>query len=102
MTTDRDLLVAALRGFELMKRGLDAVMAEIRGELGKTVYMPSRRLLPLGNLDLAASRSAVSVSRKARKLASVSKRKLSAAARKAIGDAQRKRWKAYHKARKAA
>jgi hypothetical protein len=65
-----EILHAAILGFEEQKRGINARIAELRA------------LLPDGT---AGEATTTELTRRPR-------RKMSAAARKAIGDAQRKRW----------
>jgi hypothetical protein len=69
---NRDILLAAMEGFESQKQRIDAQIAELRqmltGNPAKTAATPE---VPKGK-----------------------RRNMSAAARKRIGDAQRKRWAA--------
>jgi hypothetical protein len=65
-----EILNAAIEGFESQKRRIDARIAEIR------------QMLDGGGVEPAAAPEAPKAGR----------RKMSAAARKRIGDAQRKRW----------
>jgi valyl-tRNA synthetase len=67
-----EILTAAIEGFESQKRRIDAQIAEIRA------------VLPGGRTEPAATKEVPKGKR----------RKLSAAARKRISDAQRKRWAA--------
>jgi hypothetical protein len=67
-----EILTAAIEGFESQKRRIDAQIAEIRAMLpGGRTEPPTTPEVPKGK-----------------------RRKLSAAARKRIGDAQRRRWAA--------
>jgi hypothetical protein len=66
---NNDILAAAIEGFEAQKKRIDAQVAELR------------QLMTGGNSEPTTTASP------ARK-----RRKMSAAARKRIGDAQRKRW----------
>jgi hypothetical protein len=68
-TLNAEILTAAIEGFEAQKSRIDARIAEIRQMLNDT------RTEPVGRAEPAER-----------------KRTLSAAARKRIGDAQRKRW----------
>jgi hypothetical protein len=71
-----EIIVAAIDGFEAQKTRLDAQIAELRA------------MLPGGSPEAATTPEAPKGKR----------RKMSAAARKRIGDAQRKRWAASKKA----
>ncbi len=71
-TLTKEIISAAIYGFEEQRRKLDAQIAELRGMLSET----SNGAMP-------------SAKPKARK-----KRRMSAAGRKAIAEAQRKRWAA--------
>jgi hypothetical protein len=73
---DRSLLTAALHGYEVELQRIRTAMAEIQSQLGHR-SVKSSALVGGG-------------ARKAR-------RKMSAAARKRIADAQKKRWAAFHK-----
>ena len=72
---DRSLLEAALVGYEAQHAQLETKIAELRRQLGK------------GGTKAGGST-----------LVSGKKRTMSAAARKSISDAQKKRWREYHKA----
>ena len=67
-----EIINAAIEGFEAQKSRLDAQIAELRA------------MLPGGRVEAGVSSPARATTR----------RKMSAAARKRIGDAQRKRWAA--------
>lgn len=77
MPVDRDLLEAALIGYESQKEELDEAIAEIRRELGGKP---------------AATRTQT----KGDASTPVKRRTMSAAARKRIAAAQRKRWAEFH------
>lgn len=72
---DRSILTAALAGYEFQLEKIKAAIAEIQGQLG-----------------MHPARSAASVVSAAPKR----KRQMSAAAKKRIADAQKKRWAAFH------
>jgi hypothetical protein len=74
---DKEILAAAIEGFEAQKTRLDARIAEIRQKLGG------------GSSEEPASSAPPAAGRK--------RRKMSAAARKRIADAQKKRWAAVRK-----
>jgi hypothetical protein len=76
-TFDNEILAAAIEGFEAQKTRLDARIAEIRQKLGGTV---------------SSEETAAEAPETGRK-----RRKMSAAARKRIADAQKKRWAAVRK-----
>jgi hypothetical protein len=76
-TLDKEILAAAIEGFEAQKTRLDARIAEIREKLGSDGEEP------------AAASAAPVAGRK--------RRKMSPAARKRIADAQKKRWAAVRK-----
>ena len=78
----REILDAALQGLEAQKQKLEEQVAQVRSMLGKRVGRPPK--------TETASVVAVAPSKK--------KRVLSAAARKSIVAAQKKRWAAFHKA----
>ena len=75
---DNEILAAAIEGFEAQKSRLDARIAEIRQKLGGAA----------GD-EPGTSSDAPAAGRK--------RRKMSAAARKRIADAQKKRWAAVRK-----
>jgi hypothetical protein len=77
-TFDNEILAAAIEGFEAQKTRLDARIAEIRQKLG-------------GDAD-SSEEPAAEAPTNGRK-----RRKMSAAARKRIADAQKKRWAAVRK-----
>jgi len=72
-TTDQALLEAALIGYQHQREQIDAKIAEIRQELGGTSKVAAKSAAP------------------------GKKRQMSAAARKRIAAAQKKRWAEYHK-----
>lgn len=74
---DNDILAAAIEGFEAQKTRLDARIAEIRQKLGGVAR---------------SEEPAATAPENGRK-----RRKMSAAARKRIADAQKKRWAAVKK-----
>ncbi len=76
-TFDNEILAAAIEGFEAQKLRLDARIAEIRQKLGGA------------EITEEPSAAAPESGRK--------RRKMSAAARKRIADAQKKRWAAVRK-----
>jgi hypothetical protein len=78
---DHSLLTAALEGLELQKQRIDEQIQEVRSLLGKT---PGRRGRPPGSAttNSATKRPAG---------------RLSAAARKRIATAQKRRWAEYRK-----
>ena len=84
MTISHELLTAALEGLELQKTRIEEQIANVRSMLGI-----KKRGRPPKN---AASQEAPKPGRK--------RRKMSAAARKRIGDATRKRWAALRKAKR--
>jgi hypothetical protein len=75
---DNEILAAAIEGFEAQKSRLDARIAEIRQKLGGA-----------GGEEPGTTSDAPAAGRK--------RRKMSAAARKRIADAQKKRWAAVRK-----
>lgn len=77
-----DIIHAAIRGYEIQKTGLDAKIAELRALLSGDA--PKRPAAP--------AVTAAAGSRKSRRL--------SAAGRKAISEAARKRWAEFHAAKK--
>jgi hypothetical protein len=81
METDNSILQAALIGYQHEIDKLEARMADIRRQLG--IRKDGRRI------SAAPASKAMPAPRK--------RRKLSAAARKAIAAAQKKRWAEYHK-----
>ena len=111
---EQSLLTAALSGLEFEKSRLDAVISEIRGELGHTdpaaasnaaeqAAAPKR-----GGMSEAGKRRVAAAQRKRWALLKASqaepkkaKRKMSPEGRARIIAATKKRWKAFHKAAKA-
>ena len=79
---DTDLLLAALVGYQHQRTEINAKIADIRKKLGGRSAQDGR-----GGGEVPGP-----FPRK--------RRKMSAAARKRIGEAQRKRWQAYRKAQK--
>ena len=85
LINDPNLLAAALEGLTLQKDRIEDQIRQLRGLLGKK--SPGRP---------AKSASAPATTAKPKK-----RRKMSAAARKRIAEAQKKRWSEYRKAQKA-
>jgi hypothetical protein len=83
MTLSHEMLTAALEGLELQKTRVEEQIGHVRSMLGI-----KKRGRPPKN---AASQEAPKPAR--------NRRKMSAAARKRIGDATRKRWAALRKAK---
>ncbi len=83
---NRSLLTAALEGLELQKQRINQQIEEVRTLLGKT---PGRRGRPPGSTNSASTNSAVTSKRTGSRL--------SAAARKRIAAAQKRRWAEYRK-----
>lgn|SRR5579863_2814807 len=81
---NHSLLTAALEGLELQKQRIEEQIQEVRSLLGKT---PARRGRPPGSINSASTNHGP-----ARKRA-----RLSAAARKRIAAAQKRRWAEYRK-----
>jgi hypothetical protein len=79
----REILEAALHGLEAQKQKLDNQIAQVRSMLGKRVGRPPK-----------TAKASVVTAAPVRK-----KRVLSAAARKRIAAAQKKRWAAFHRAK---
>jgi hypothetical protein len=84
---DYSLLTAALEGLELQKQRIDEQIQEVRSLLGKT---PGRRGRPPGSKNGASTRAAAGS-------AGTKRPRLSAAARKRIAAAQKRRWAEYRK-----
>jgi hypothetical protein len=80
------LLTAALEGLELQKQRIDEQIQEVRSLLGKT---PGRRGRPPGSTNGTSTKAATASKRPAGRL--------SAAARKRIAAAQKRRWAEYRK-----
>jgi hypothetical protein len=70
-TISKEILAAAIEGFEIQKKQINAQIAELRQRLSGASGQPQNMAKPIGK-----------------------RRKMSAAARKRIADAQRKRWAA--------
>jgi hypothetical protein len=86
MTISHELLTAALEGLEQQKTRIEGQIANVRAMLGiRKRGRPPKSAVSHESLQPAPKR-----------------RKMSAAARKRIGDATRKRWAAVRKAKKAA
>jgi hypothetical protein len=83
---NHSLLTAALEGLELQKQRIDEQIQEVRSLLGKT---PGRRGRPPGSTNSGSTNSAPASKRTAGRL--------SAAARKRIAAAQKRRWAEYRK-----
>jgi len=83
---NRSLLTAALEGLELQKQRINQQIEEVRTLLGKT---PGRRGRPPGSTNSASTNSSVASKRTGSRL--------SAAARKRIAAAQKRRWAEYRK-----
>jgi hypothetical protein len=80
------LLTAALEGLELQKQRIDEQIQEVRSLLGKT---PGRRGRPPGSTNSGSTTNGSATKRPATRL--------SAAARKRIAAAQKRRWAEYRK-----
>lgn len=87
LMNDPNLLAAALEGLMLQKERLDEQIRQLREAMGKRSP---------GRPAKSASASAAPAEEKPRK-----RRKMSAAARKRIAEAQKKRWSEYRKQQKA-
>jgi hypothetical protein len=83
---NRSLLTAALEGLELQKQRINQQIEEVRTLLGKT---SGRRGRPPGSTNSGSTNSAVASKRTGSRL--------SAAARKRIAAAQKRRWAEYRK-----
>jgi len=83
---NHSLLTAALEGLELQKQRIDEQIQEVRSLLGKT---PSRRGRPPGSTNSGSTTNGSATKRPATRL--------SAAARKRIAAAQKRRWAEYRK-----
>ncbi|MDX2151453.1 MAG: hypothetical protein SFV54_12020 [Bryobacteraceae bacterium] len=90
---NHSLLTAALEGLELQKQRLDEQIREVRAMLGQRG--PGRPRASAAPAMAESSDEGAGAPKAARK-----RRKLSAAARKRIAEAQRKRWENYRKAGK--
>ena len=109
MTSDHELLRAALVGYQSQVDQIRARMAEIRHQLGTgpelvSVAEPKRRVMSAaGRRRIAAAQRKRWAEQKVAKPAPerTKKRRMSAAGRKRIAKATRKRWAAY-RAKKAA
>jgi hypothetical protein len=82
---NHSLLAAALEGLELQKQRINEQIQEVRSLLGKA---PGRRGRPPGSTNSGATARTSPVKKRAR---------LSAAARKRIAAAQKRRWAEYRK-----
>jgi hypothetical protein len=82
---NHSLLTAALEGLELQKQRIDEQIKEVRSLLGKT---PARRGRPPGSRNTGSTNGGSATKRPGR---------LSAAARKRIAAAQKRRWAEYRK-----
>jgi hypothetical protein len=83
---NHSLLTAALEGLELQRQRIDEQIQEVRSLLGKA---PGRRGRPPGSTNSAATSNGRGTKRPAVRL--------SAAARKRIAAAQKRRWAEYRK-----
>ena len=81
-TTDTSLLEAALIGYEAERQKIQEKIAELQRQIGRRNHR-------------AAAPAAATPTKRGR-------RRMSAAARKRIAEAQKKRWAAYRKRQKAA
>src|ERR1700722_2612310 len=81
---NHSLLTAALEGLELQKQRIDEQIEEVRSLLGKT---PARRGRPPGSTNSGSTNNGPTTKRA----------RLSAAARKRIAAAQKRRWAEYRK-----
>ena len=88
MITDRDILEAALIGFQTKSAQIEAKIAQIKAQLGGSAQ-PAARAVQSGMAVAAAPPVAASATAK--------KRTMSPLARKRIAAAQKKRWADYHK-----
>jgi hypothetical protein len=83
---DHSLLTAALEGLELQKQRIDEQIREVRSLLGKA---PGRRGRAAGSTSTSSTTNGSATKRPATRL--------SAAARKRIAAAQKRRWAEYRK-----
>ncbi len=83
---NHSLLTAALEGLELQKQRIDEQIQEVRSLLGKT---SGRRGRPPGSINTGSTNGGSTTKRPAGRL--------SAAARKRIAAAQKRRWAEYRK-----
>ena len=101
MTPNRELLEAALRGFELQRESLDERIIELHRELGKPWKKVPRRdwvdVTPPGAPGIA-----LAFGKDIRKRAAHLNRKMSPEGRERLVAAQRKRWAAFHKTQRKA
>src|SRR5689334_4946630 len=81
MQINRAIIEAAIVGFERQKEQIDETIAELRAQLGGTSVKAGRKAKVAGSPTQA-------------------KRQMSAAARKRIAAAQKKRWAAFHAGQK--
>ena len=115
----KEILTAALEGFEVQKRRLDDQIAELKAMLSGESTKPAPAVAPKkGRRSMsAAARKAIAEAQKKRwaqwrkkkgtgeapaAAGKKPKRRLSAAGRKAIVEAAKKRWAAVHAAKQAA
>ena len=84
---DHSLLTAALEGLELQKQRIDEQIREVRSLLGKA---PGRRGRPPGSTNGSSTANTAPASKR-------TGGRLSAAARKRIAAAQKRRWAEYRK-----
>ena len=116
---DRDILEAALVGFEHQRNRIDESIREIQSQLG--VRHSTRAVVSSNGMNPAPGKRRMSAAARRRigeatrrrwmlfrqqkanagKPAEQPKRKMSAAGRKAIVEATKKRWAEFHKAQKA-
>ena len=94
MNVSRVLLEAALRGFEQQKAEIEGHMANIHSELASPVEVMRD---DLNALRKTGNKLTPVVERRPKK--AVKTRKMTAAGRKAIADASRKRWAEYRAAK---
>jgi len=87
---NHSLLSAALEGLELQKQRIDEQIQEVRSLLGKT---RARRGRPPGSTNKSSAHAVSTNGGSAKRPAS----RLSAAARKRIAAAQKRRWAEYRK-----
>jgi hypothetical protein len=111
MNADRELLEAALAGYQHLRDGIEEKIADIRRQMGASPALepaagpePKRRVISAaGRRRIAAAQRKRWVAQKLSEQgpAPAKKRAISAAGRKHIAEATRKRWAAY-RAQKAA
>ena len=101
-TTNRELLSAALAGYQHQLAGIHARMAEIRSALGvkgPARATPNRTMSAAGRASIAAAQRARWAASKKQAAAAKPKPRLSAAGRAAIVAATKKRWAAVRAAK---